>query len=387
MGARHGSTSVTPRRDPFARPVAPTMTETTPTMADAPCVFDDAETREETRATVAEMDLEIVTERIVRDEVVRRLRARYPARASFDVSRDVVSSEIDAFLRGLGDVETETHKRERDDDDDETAGAAATTSSPTLARIHKQRRVEEGDEDVTTRVRRALGALGAEGGDAKSIAGLLKIDKSAANRALYALRARGEATADASSGGAPRWTASGGGTSEAVPVRTAPVPVTATAAVKAETTTEPETEAVENQVVALASNKRVTVRKWKNATLVDIREYYQIGGEGPYKPGKKGISLSTAQWRALRERLGDVAAAVEACRASGAETTVCEMSNTRRCSVSKFKGRVLVNVREYYEKDGRLLPGAKGAALSAEAAAILVANAEKIDERVRQLGE
>jgi len=349
-------------------------------MTDAPRVFDDAETREETRATVAEMDLEIVTERIVRDEVARRLRARYPARASCDVSRDVVSSEIDAFLRGLGDVETETHKRARDD---ETAGetAAATTSSPTLARIHKQRRVEESDEDVTARVRRALGALGAEGGDAKSIAGFLKIDKSAANKALYALRARGEATADASSGGAPRWTVSGGGgASEAVPVRTAAAP-----AVKAETPTEPETEAVENQVVALAPNKRVTVRKWKNATLVDIREYYQNGGEGPYKPGKKGISLSTAQWRALRERLGDVAAAVEACRASGAETTVCEMSNTRRCSVSKFKGRVLVNVREYYEKDGRLLPGAKGAALSAEAAAILVANAEKIDERVRQL--
>ena len=54
--------------------------------------------------------------------------------------------------------------------------------------------------------------------------------------------------------------------------------------------------AVEKQVVALAPNKRVTVRKWNDATLVDIREYYQIGGEGPYKPGKKGISLSVEQW-------------------------------------------------------------------------------------------
>ena len=85
--------------------------------------------------------------------------------------------------------------------------------------------------------------------------------------------------------------------------------------------------------------------------------------------------------------LDGVAAAVEACQTCGAETTVCEISNKRRCSVGKFKGRVLVNIREYYEKDGQLLPGAKGAALSAEAAAILVANAEKIDERVREFGE
>ena len=255
-------------------------------------------------------------------------------------------------------------------------------ASTTLARMKKQRREGEASgEDAVTRVRRALEALGAEGGDARSIAGFLKIDKSAANKALYALRDRGEATADASSGGAPRWTVCGGG-NEVGPVKT-----TETVGVKAEAPNEPETEAVENQVVALAPNKRVTVRKWNNATLVDIREYYQIGGEGPYKPGKKGISLSVEQWRALRAGLGGVAAAVEACQTCGAETTVCEISNKRRCSVGKFKGRVLVNIREYYEKDGQLLPGAKGAALSAEAAAILVANAEKIDERVREFGE
>ena len=349
--------------------------------SDVPTSFDEEETREETRETVRGMNLEIVTERIVRDEVARRLRARDPTRDGWEVSREVVSSEIDAFLRGLDDGEEKGGKRERDaggaDGDGETVG-----QSPTLARMKKQRRDgEESGEDAVTRVRRALEALGAEGGDARSIAGFLKIDKSAANKALYALRDRGEATADASSGGAPRWTVCGGG-NEVGPVKT-----TETVGVKAEAPNEPETEAVENQVVALAPNKRVTVRKWNNATLVDIREYYQIGGEGPYKPGKKGISLSAVQWRALRAGLGGVAAAVEACQTCGAETTVCEIPNKRRCSVSKFKGRVFVNIREYYEKDGRLLPGAKGAALSAEAAAILVANAEKIDERVRELGE
>ena len=348
--------------------------------SDSPTSFDEEETREETRETVRGMNLEIVTERIVRDEVTRRLRARDPTRGAFAVSREIVSSEIDAFLRGMDEGGETGGKRERDGGDG--GGGAAAGRSPTLARMKKQRREGEASgEDAVTRVRRALEALGAEGGDARSIAGFLKIDKSAANKALYALRDRGEATADASSGGAPRWTVCGGG-NEVGPVKT-----TETVGVKAEAPNEPETEAVENQVVALAPNKRVTVRKWNDATLVDIREYYQIGGEGPYKPGKKGISLSVEQWRALRAGLGGVAAAVEACQTRGAETTVCEISNKRRCSVGKFKGRVFVNIREYYEKDGQLLPGAKGAALSAEAAAILVANAEKIDERMREFGE
>jgi len=36
----------------------------------------------------------------------------------------------------------------------------------------------------------------------------------------------------------------------------------------------------------------------------------------------------------------------------------------RRVTVSQFKGNVLVSVREYYEKDGRQLPGSKGISMS-----------------------
>ena len=144
-------------------------------------------------------------------------------------------------------------------------------------------------------------------------------------------------------------------------------------------------DAVENEVVALSKTKRVTVRKWKETTLVDIREYYQAGGEGPYKPGKKGISLSSAQWRVLDANIDKVASAIEACEASSQEQLVCEMSNTRRCTVSKYKGKVLVNIREYYEKDGEMRPGMKGASLAVEAARRLVAHASQISARVASL--
>ena len=36
-----------------------------------------------------------------------------------------------------------------------------------------------------------------------------------------------------------------------------------------------------------------------------------------------------------------------------------EISRLRRVTVSSFRGKTLVNVREYYEKDGQELPGKK----------------------------
>lgn len=47
----------------------------------------------------------------------------------------------------------------------------------------------------------------------------------------------------------------------------------------------------------------------------------------------------------------------------------------RRASVSEFKGKHYVNVREYYDKGGTLLPGAKGVALGTDPFAALAAAA------------
>jgi len=38
----------------------------------------------------------------------------------------------------------------------------------------------------------------------------------------------------------------------------------------------------------------------------------------------------------------------------------------RFVSVSEFKGKKLVNIREYYTKDGKTLPGNKGISLTIE---------------------
>lgn len=49
-------------------------------------------------------------------------------------------------------------------------------------------------------------------------------------------------------------------------------------------------------------------------------------------------------------------------RSAGCPCPVCR----RRASISCFKGRYMVNIREYYEKDGQQLPGQKGISLPEE---------------------
>jgi hypothetical protein len=36
-----------------------------------------------------------------------------------------------------------------------------------------------------------------------------------------------------------------------------------------------------------------------------------------------------------------------------------QISKSRRVTISDFKGKKFVNIREYYEKDGKTLPGKK----------------------------
>ncbi|KAG8838128.1 Transcriptional coactivator [Serendipita sp. 400] len=47
------------------------------------------------------------------------------------------------------------------------------------------------------------------------------------------------------------------------------------------------------------SRRRLTIREFRGATLIDIREFYEDKSSGEMKPGKKGISLSVDEWRDL----------------------------------------------------------------------------------------
>jgi hypothetical protein len=56
----------------------------------------------------------------------------------------------------------------------------------------------------------------------------------------------------------------------------------------------------------------------------------------------------------------------------------------RFISVSDFKGTAYVNIREYYEKDGKTLPGKKGISLSVDQWNSVKKHMAKIDAELKK---
>jgi hypothetical protein len=64
-------------------------------------------------------------------------------------------------------------------------------------------------------------------------------------------------------------------------------------------------------VINLDKKKQVTVRKFNNINLVDIREFYIDKESGEKRPGKKGISLTEDVWKKLLESASEIQAALD----------------------------------------------------------------------------
>jgi len=60
---------------------------------------------------------------------------------------------------------------------------------------------------------------------------------------------------------------------------------------------------------------------------------------------------------------------------------------TRRVTVNSFKGAVMVNIREYYEADGKKMPGKKGISMPMDQWAALMEVLPQIEGVLREKGE
>ncbi|PON86219.1 Transcription factor [Trema orientale] len=66
------------------------------------------------------------------------------------------------------------------------------------------------------------------------------------------------------------------------------------------------------------------------------------------------------------------------------DVVVCEISKNRRVSVRNWNGRIVVDIREFYLKDGKQLPGKKGISLTMDQWNILRDHVEEIDKAVNE---
>ncbi|XP_041372688.1 activated RNA polymerase II transcriptional coactivator p15-like [Gigantopelta aegis] len=62
-----------------------------------------------------------------------------------------------------------------------------------------------------------------------------------------------------------------------------------------------------------------------------------------------------------------------------------QLSRMRFATVSEFRGKVMVGIREYYEADGDLRPGRKGISLTLEQWKSLKDQMDDIDEAIKDL--
>lgn len=75
--------------------------------------------------------------------------------------------------------------------------------------------------------------------------------------------------------------------------------------------TNPSTSSSHDTVIELDKKKQITVRKFNNVNLVDIREFYIDKDTNEKKPGKKGISLTEDTWLKLVQSSGEVQDALD----------------------------------------------------------------------------
>ncbi|KAL4570653.1 hypothetical protein LXL04_026313 [Taraxacum kok-saghyz] len=64
---------------------------------------------------------------------------------------------------------------------------------------------------------------------------------------------------------------------------------------------------------------------------------------------------------------------------------VCRLSDKRRVTLTEFKGKSLVSIREYYKKDGKELPSSKGISLTSEQWSTFSKNVPGIEQAIKKM--
>ncbi|XVF58827.1 hypothetical protein PTKIN_Ptkin07bG0097500 [Pterospermum kingtungense] len=66
------------------------------------------------------------------------------------------------------------------------------------------------------------------------------------------------------------------------------------------------------------------------------------------------------------------------------DIVICDISKNRRVSVRNWNGKIWVDIREFYIKDGKPLPGKKGISLSVDQWNVLRDHVAEIDKALAE---
>ncbi|CAI9758349.1 unnamed protein product [Fraxinus pennsylvanica] len=105
---------------------------------------------------------------------------------------------------------------------------------------------------------------------------------------------------------------------------------------------------------------------WKRGKKRDEEEALSEGDEPPKKSSKPS------------------AAAVDNDSDESDNIVVCELSKNRKVSVRNWNGKVVVDIREFYYKDGKEMPGKKGISLTMDQWKVLRDHVDEINQEVAE---
>jgi len=275
--------------------------------------------------------------------------------------------------------------------------AAAPPSAAAERVLPKEETVK--DEDAEKSLKQTLETIfdaledyGANGTTAKVVSEATKMDKSEVNRVLYLCLKRGmdlRLTHD-SKKAPPTWAldvtkekGSGGGAAAAKSGGTQQQQQQQQR--QQQQQQQQAEDAVDGEVCRLSNAKRVAVQVYRGAPTISFREYYQKDGQ--WLPGKKGVNLNAEQFENLREKIADVEIKIDIVAAGNSESeAVCEIGGNKRVTVSKYQGKPMVHVREYYQnKNGEWAPGFKGLAFNREQWEMFVNHADEISAKIETM--
>ncbi|XP_059486431.1 RNA polymerase II transcriptional coactivator [Neocloeon triangulifer] len=82
---------------------------------------------------------------------------------------------------------------------------------------------------------------------------------------------------------------------------------------------------------------------------------------------------------------GDKQAASSSTKVEGADEPTWALEKMRYVKIREFKGKVYIDIREFYEKDGKELPGKKGISMSAQQYQKFKSIIPEIDEELKKI--